>query len=132
MSIPGIGSLDGTGLKFEILANDDYVLKSITIDTSTRDSGNTTTTDLRRGLLLCPDSDAGNRYIVANHADGSQDLSEAVVLAENIYGIDDGNHTAAAFWRCTLKNGRLIDPNSSIGQAALAIPASRLLIDVNV
>jgi len=126
---PGYGTSTGTGLVHEILANNDFVLNSITIDTSTRDAGNATTTNLRRGLLLAPDSAHANRYILANHATGTINHDQAVVLCEDVFDIDDGHQVAASFWRCTLKNGMMIDPNSAIGQTAYALAASRLLID---
>ena len=125
----GIGASDGSGSHIEILASSEFELRSITVDTSCRDTGNTTTTNLRRGLLLAPDSAVANRFIPADHNDASINDDQAVVLAEDVYDIDDGHQVVKAFWKCTLKNGRLIDPNTSFGNAAYAIPASRILID---
>ena len=128
---PGYGGQTGSKLEFEILASDQYELKSITIDTSTRDAGNTTTTDLRRGLLLAPSSALGGMYTTFDAASKDPDLSDdskIVVLAENVFGIDDGDQVAVAFWKATFRPDTLIDTEAGGAGAWTPADCQRILV----
>jgi hypothetical protein len=80
--------------------------KTIQIDASARDNGNTY---LRAGLVLCP-LDASGRYIqyVDGALDGSGVAANAVVLGHDV-DVADGEHaTASAYFRATLRTGKAI------------------------
>lgn len=99
----------GTDLSDELLASSEFEMISITVDTSVRDAGNSPTTYLRRGLVLEYDSGAKN-YIVFTTAGKS---NTAVVLAENIPGIDAGDTVAKAYYKATFKSGKLLDASTN-------------------
>jgi len=106
----GYKDFDGTGLSDEILASSHYEMISITIAGATRDSGNTPTTDLRRGLLLAYDSGSG-KYIELTT--GATESPTAVVLAENVPGMDATDVVSKAFYRAIFKSGKLFDDSAS-------------------
>jgi len=103
---------EGTGFVHEILASDQFEEHAITIDSSCVDTTHTgATTDLRRGLMLVPDAGVGGRYTELDA--GAAGSAEVVVLAENIFGIDDGNQVAKAYFVGTFKEGVLFDDSGT-------------------
>ena len=113
MALLGYKDLDGTGIAMELLAStEDFELITITIDSSTVDTTHTgATTDLRRGLMLYQDSGVGDLYTELDLAAAGD--TTVVVLAEDIFAINDGNQTAKAFYTGTFKNGVLFDDSGT-------------------
>jgi hypothetical protein len=105
----GYKDLTGTGLSNEILASDQYQMISITIATAARDPGNSPTTDLRRGLVLRYDSTTG-KYLQLTLAAESP---TAVILAEEVPSIDNGDVVVKAFYKATFKSGTLLDDSGN-------------------
>lgn len=107
---------DGSGLSgLDILASTVGLKEiAITIDTSARDSNNSPTTTLRRGLLMWPDSTVSDRYTEFDAAAATATASsKAVVLAEDVPNIDNGNVVASAYWAATFKNGVIFDDSGT-------------------
>jgi len=107
----GYFDYDGTGLTEEILAStENLVESSVTIDATCRDTTNGTTTDLRRGLLLWPDTAYSNRFTeLDNDAVIAGLEDEAVVLAVPL-DISDGNNLVAKVYTAgVFKYYKLLD-----------------------
>lgn len=113
MPAPGYSSETGTGLPTDILASTvGLKVITITIDTTARDSTNpVATTNLRRGLMLVPDAGVGDRYTELDAAVAGS--AAVVVLAEDIYDIDNGNQLAKAYFAGAFKNGVLLDDSGT-------------------
>jgi len=108
----GYHSYDGTGLTEEILASMEGLIEiSITIDSTCRDTANATTTDLRRGLVLWPDTAVTNdNYTQFDAAAKSAGAGgQAVVLAHPVDISAGVNIVAKAYKGCVLKPDKLID-----------------------
>lgn len=99
----------GSGLSDEILASTrGLVRKSITIDSTARDTTNTgATTYLRRGLMLAPDAGVGDLYMELDA--GLAGSAEVVVLAEDVPDISQGDQVISAYFAGFFKNNVLFD-----------------------
>lgn len=129
MTLPGYQNPTGTGIKQEILASEKFTKTSVTIDSTARDTTNGTTTDLRRGLMLVPKAALDGRYIQLAAADaGSPDV---VVLAEDIFGIDNGDQLAEAYEHADFKDGVLLDDSGVTLTHFTAANCQRINIMVN-
>jgi len=107
----GYKNQKGDGLSHEILASSNFEMISITIDTAVRDTGNASDpTSLRRGLVLVHDA-ASKKYINMTVATESP---TAIVLGENVPGIDAGDTVAKAFYKASFKKGVLIDASGTL------------------
>jgi len=107
----GYQNFSGTGLNEEILASTkNLIKKSVTIDASCRDSQNTVTTDLRRGLLLFPDPDNDDKYTELDADAVTATLEQnAVVLAEPLDISGGVDLVATVYVACVVKPSKLID-----------------------
>lgn len=111
----GYKTATGTGLSYELLASTaDLQVISITIDSSAVDSNNSPTTSLRRGLLMWPDPTVSDRYTEFDAAAATATASiEAVVLAEDVPNIDNGDAVAKAYYSATFKDGVIFDDSGT-------------------
>jgi hypothetical protein len=111
----GYKTATGTGLSYELLASTaDLQIISITIDSSAVDSNSPVTTNLRRGLMMWPDPTVGDRYTEFDAAAATATASnEAVILAEDVPNIDNGNAVAKAYYSATFKNGVIFDDSGT-------------------
>lgn len=108
----GYKDQQGTELSEEILASSRYEMISITIDSATRDTGNTGQTEnLRRGLVLYYDT-TDKRYKELTLAAQSP---RAVVLGEPVPNMDQvtDHIVAKAYYKGTFKKGKIYDDSGN-------------------
>lgn len=107
----GFHSYDGTGLSEEILASkENLVEQPVTIDASCRDTQNSVTTDLRRGLVLWPDPTVANRYTQFDAAAKTAAAgAEAVILAVPLDISGGENLVAKVYYAGVFKPNKLLD-----------------------
>lgn len=84
-------------------------IQSITIDATTLDAANPDgSTDLRKYLTLAPQSNG--KYAEFSTTDHTS--SDLVILAENIYSINDGDQVAKAIFSGTFKSGFIVESDT--------------------
>jgi len=117
----------------DLLMDGTYQIISVTIDSTSRDDGNSAdTTKLRKGLLLAPTTGYSDKYFPVSTVDGfingtpTQYMKDVVVLAREehmIYAyimgnkrrriVDAEDRVVPAYIKCNIKSGKVYYNNSS-------------------